>query len=297
MATTTPQLLRTYTDARGTRRELILRSGAGGSRLVIDRHARAARDERLLAHLHPDEPRENAALICRDYLSRAPAARRCRRVHAADEGFVPGEGLVSGKGLLPGEGFVPGERPAAAAHVLPVSPVSVVGDGVRFQLERRTARTRIPELRWTRRAHSSCARTVSLREAIAEAESYEPFRALTRQAILQRRDDPAVSTITLQTELERVGASAIVLNRALREAVVRAVRSRHMSMSEIAMRCGRVKRDGRGNESGETSWLARRVGLLPEGGGGGVTPWVHSDVLGLIARRGLGISPREVELG
>jgi hypothetical protein len=26
------------------------------------------------------------------------------------------------------------------------------------------------------------------------------------------------------------------------------------------------------------------------------TPWVHSDVLALIARDGLGISPREVEL-
>jgi len=26
------------------------------------------------------------------------------------------------------------------------------------------------------------------------------------------------------------------------------------------------------------------------------TPWVHSDVLALIARRGLGLSPREVEV-
>ena len=34
-------------------------------------------------------------------------------------------------------------------------------------------------------------------------------------------------------------------------------------MSEIATRCGRVKRDSRGNESGETSWLARRLGILP----------------------------------
>jgi len=67
-------------------------------------------------------------------------------------------------------------------------------------------------------------------------------------------------------------------------------------MSEIAIRCGRVKRDRQGNESGETSWLARRLGLLPEGGQRIPTPWVHSDVLGLIARRGLGLSPREVEL-
>ncbi len=70
-----------------------------------------------------------------------------------------------------------------------------------------------------------------------------------------------------------------------------------ISASEIAIRCGRVKRDSRGNVTGETSWLARRIGLAPEGGGSTPTPWVHSDVLGLIARRGLGVSPREVELG
>jgi hypothetical protein len=67
-------------------------------------------------------------------------------------------------------------------------------------------------------------------------------------------------------------------------------------MSEIAIRCGRVKHDSRGNESGETSWLARRLGLLPEGGQSTPTPWIHSEVLGLIARQGLGMAPREVEL-
>jgi len=69
-----------------------------------------------------------------------------------------------------------------------------------------------------------------------------------------------------------------------------------VSLSAIAMRCGRVKRDPRGNLSGETSWLGRRLGLLPEAGEASPTPWVHSDVLALIARRGLGVSPREVEL-
>ena len=69
-----------------------------------------------------------------------------------------------------------------------------------------------------------------------------------------------------------------------------------LSMSEIALRCGRVKRDSKGNESGETSWLARRLGLLPDGGASAPTPWIHSDVLALIARQGLGLSPREVEV-
>ena len=39
-----------------------------------------------------------------------------------------------------------------------------------------------------------------------------------------------------------------------------------LTMSEIAIRCGRCKRDRRGNVSGETSWLARRIGLAPEAG-------------------------------
>jgi len=67
-------------------------------------------------------------------------------------------------------------------------------------------------------------------------------------------------------------------------------------MSQIAIRCRRIKRDARGNESGETSWLARRVGIMPEAGAQAPTPWIHSDVLALIARDGLGITPGEVEM-
>ena len=61
------------------------------------------------------------------------------------------------------------------------------------------------------------------------------------------------------------------------------------------MRCGRTKRDSSGGLSGDTSWLARRVGMLPEGGRRVPTPWVHTDVLALIARSALDVSPREVE--
>jgi hypothetical protein len=67
-------------------------------------------------------------------------------------------------------------------------------------------------------------------------------------------------------------------------------------MSEIAIRCGRFKRDRSGRRSGETSWLARRIGQMPEGGQARPTPWIHSDTLALIARDGLGLSPHEVEL-
>jgi hypothetical protein len=67
-------------------------------------------------------------------------------------------------------------------------------------------------------------------------------------------------------------------------------------MGEIATRRGRVKRGRNGSESGETSWLARCIGQLPEAGRPRPIPWVHTDVLALIARDGLGISPHEVEL-
>jgi hypothetical protein len=128
-------------------------------------------------------------------------------------------------------------------------------------------------------------------------ESYEPLRSVTLRELALRRHDAAISTTALTAELVRVQNSPIVLNRGLREAALRSIEREQLSMSEIAIRCGRVKRDSRGNESGETSWLGRRLGLLPEAGQVTPTPWIHSDVLALICRRGLGVSPREVELG
>jgi hypothetical protein len=120
---------------------------------------------------------------------------------------------------------------------------------------------------------------------------------LTRAAIRAWRSDRRISVATLGLELRRIETSPIVLNRRLREAVVRAVRERGVSLSAIAIACGREKHDPRGNGSGETSWLLRRVGLAPDRARGVCNPWVHSDTLALIAREGLGIAPREVELG
>ena len=128
-------------------------------------------------------------------------------------------------------------------------------------------------------------------------DGYEPVRALTVRALARYRDDATVSVAVLRNELQRIDASRIVLNLGLRRAVLHALRTQRLSLSEIAFRCGRVKCDSKGNRSGETSWLSRRVGIAPESGGDGrPTPWIHSEVLALIAREGLGISPREVEL-
>ncbi|HXP36520.1 MAG TPA: hypothetical protein VN817_02035 [Solirubrobacteraceae bacterium] len=170
--------------------------------------------------------------------------------------------------------------------------------GRSFRLERFQTGMSIPELRWGCRpsvgAHEWLP--VSLRETIASLERYEPVRSFTVRAVALHEDVDDVSVTLLRAELRRVQESPIVLNRDLRKAVLDAVERRGQSMSEIAMRCGRIKRDAAGNESGETSWLARRLGLLPEGGRQRTTPWIHSDVLALIARDGLGVSPREVEV-
>jgi hypothetical protein len=274
-----------YTDRGGRPREVIAQQGTGASVLVVDRDVATLGDRRLVAHLGADEPAENAALVCRLYLQDARGCpRRCRPLTAEDLLTVP---------------FCDEDEAQ-------VEPGSVADDsplldrcGRSYRLEALRTGMSIPQLRW--RAHPALGtegepRLVSLREAVACLESYEPVRGLTVRALALPRRAPGVSTAVLRGELQRVRESPIVLNRRLREVLLATTERQGLSMSEIAIRCGRVKRDCRGNESGETSWLARRIGILPEAGRGMPTPWVHSDVLALIARRGLGLAPREVEV-
>jgi hypothetical protein len=270
-----------YTDARGRPREVITRHGLAGSVLVVDRDAIAHDDCMLVAHLPVDEPPENADLVCRSYLHDVRTRRlRCRGLTAEDAHTPP----------LQDEAAPPSGDP----HQQP--PVDCA-DGA-FRLLRVDAGMSIPVLRWCRAEHDASTGivVVSLREVIAQRESYEPMRTLTMRALAAHEGDGELSTAVLRAELARVLESPIVLNRRLREVMLSTLTLRGMSMSEMAIRCGRVKRDAKGNESGETSWLARRLGLLAESGQAAPTPWIHTDVLALIARCGLGISPREVEV-
>jgi hypothetical protein len=273
-----------YIDADGRPREVLTRQGSGGSVLVLDCDAATGGDLRLLAHLAADEPAENAAIVCRHYLEHSPGQRRrCRKVTRQDAQSAPFSEEHTGLEWGP----VPPD-------VQPVDP-----RGCSYGLGHVQTGMSIPELRWRRHCpegRAGEAELVSLREAVACLESYEPLRTLTLRALAQHRGGPGISTTALRSELERVQESPIVLNRRLRKVTLATIERQGLSMSEIAIRCGRVKHDCRGNQSGETSWLARRLGLLPEGGQNAPTPWVHTDVLALIARRGLGISPREVEL-
>ena len=102
-----------------------------------------------------------------------------------------------------------------------------------------------------------------MRKVIATLESYQPVRDITARALRCHRDDKRMSISTLRAELERMDASPIVLNRGLREAVQKTIAQQGLSMNEIAIRCGRFKRDSRGHTFGDTSWLARRVACVP----------------------------------
>ncbi len=288
-----------YTDVEGRLREILARPGHAGSVLVVDRDATTLGDRRLVAHLAADESAENAGLVCRYYL-RDPRGRRCRPVTPEDLLTAPFS-----------EGGAQADSELCSAP--PPDTVELLDrHGCVHRLEAFDAGMSIPQLRWRRLAgatefgeradrpesdRSSIGRQPErVRDVVGCLESYEPVRTLTAQALALHREDPAVSVAVLRAELQRLDASRIVLNRGLRRAVLVALRTRGLSLSEIAFRCGRVKRDGKGNSSGETSWLARRVGISPESGGGEPTPWIHSEVLAVIARHGLGLSPREVEL-
>ncbi len=278
------RVLARYTDWRGRSREVLAEGGFAGSVLVVDRDSSSRADRRLLAHLGADEPPENAVLVCEDYLVRARGRRcRCRALSAADRRTVPFADV------------------ADAEPVSPVAGAEAIDDkGRRYRLERLHTGMSIPELRWCAYPPAEAQAEpgpLSVRAVIAHLQDYEPVRTITLAELARCGEACEVSTTVLRGEMERVRDSPIVLNRKLRETVLETIERQGVSMSEIAIRCGRVKRDAAGNESGETSWLARRLGILPEGGRDAPTPWVHSDVLGLIARDGLGISPREVEMG
>jgi hypothetical protein len=274
--------LASYLDVEGRARELFALPGHGGSVLVLDRDATTLCDRRLVAHLAADEPRENAALVCRHYIDDTNG-RWCRRVQPEDLAIAP---------------FAQSEQDETRDFDVRHTCVED-RHGNAYCLGLLPGEHSTAQLRWCRRsveADTSVWEQVRLRDVIAALESYEPVHTLTEQAIAFHRDDPRVVLTRLCSEFERLCASPIVLNRGLREAVLDAIDRRGTSMSEIALRCGIVKRDRRGKVSGETSWLARRIGIMPEGGETAITPWIHSDVLGAIARKGLGISPREVEL-
>lgn len=277
-----PAPLGRYREARsGAIREIVCLPGAGGSTLVIDRDAVTLGERLLVAHLAADEPPANARIVASLYLADENRGR-CRHVTAEDVTATPSTGAL----------------PDADEQTSPDTPL-LDRDGVVYRIQELCPHGSLTELRWTRSdglSQGSSCEPLTLREVVAQLEDYEPARSITASALAAHDHDRRVSTRRLRVELERSMTSAIVLNRGVREVMQRKLAGGELSMSQIAMRCGRAKLDRRGVISGQTSWLARRVGLLPHGGCAEPSPWVHSDVLALIARDGLRASPREVEL-
>jgi hypothetical protein len=261
-------------------REVVSLPRPDGSTLIVDYQLGTLSDGLLIAHLSPDEPPENARIVSDLYLA-DDTKGRCRAVTPEDFDLT--------------RHATPPSPSPTASDVAPATPLRD-SDGRIYRICALRSSTKAPELRWTRSPHSGNTDfdVVTFRDVVGGLQAYEPARALTTQALTHGGKN--LSTRRLREEYERLAGSAIVLNRGLREAVQGELRRGQLSMSEIALRCGRVKRDGRGNISGETSWLARRIGQMPEGGDDHLCPWVHTDVLALIARDGLGVSPHEVEL-
>jgi hypothetical protein len=292
-----------YTSVTGGCREVVAIRRADRCVLVVDRDSLTLADSRLVACIQADEPSENAGVVCALYLDDENRGR-CRQVAPQDlAAGRPAEGLSTSAAYA---AFTDTEASTASADTEGALSTKLTGRGrdaspgysYRLHLRQREDCLDVFELCWCReQPGQDDPAPVCLREVVGALESYEPACELTLAALARYRDDSHVSTTELRVQLERVRESPIVLNRKLRQAVLDAGEQRGVSLSEIALRCGRIKRNGKGGPSGETSWLARRVGLLPESGSGAPTPWVHSDVLALIARNGLGVSPREVELG
>ncbi len=260
-------------------REVVSLQRPDGSTLVVDYQLGTLSDGRLIAHLSPDEPPENAQVVCELYLA-DDTKGRCRAVTPEDFDLTRHTTPPS----------PPADAPTAVDSLKDA-------EGHVYRIRQLPTRGTMPELRWTRSRDPGREfgfDAVSFRDVVAALEAYEPARTLTTQALTRCAGN--LSTRRLREEYARLVGSPIVLNRGLRETVQRKVMGGELSMSEIAIRCGRTKRDRRGNLSGETSWLARRIGQLPEGGESEPTPWVHTDVLARIARDGLGIAPREAEL-
>jgi hypothetical protein len=272
------QLLGHYPDrATGEQREIVLLHAAADQLLVVDRLVRGQDDARIVGQIAADEPAENAQLLARLYLADEDRRGRCAPLaqhtpHPAAELALP-----------------------EAFHLDRQQPVrDRAGLTYRLSIVQQHGGQR--ELRWTRADGHADGELISVRSIAGNCQDYEPVRTRTLAALHAYTDHPAVSTCVLRTELERLNNSPVLLNRLLRERIQTAAEDGELTYSEIAMRCGRVKRDRRGNVSGESSWLARRIGQMPEAGGEHPTPWIHSDVLALIAREGLGIAPSEVEL-
>lgn len=269
--------LSSYRDpVRAVRREIVQHERSDSARVLIDQIASDGADARLIAVLAADEPPENAVLMCGLYL-RDPTRGRCRLA-------CPEDLQVS----------APLTNEATALREPPDKLLDNQGRVYRLVAMDHRSRPQL-QLRWTRARPGSAPETVTLRAVVGAIEAYEPARSMTEQALCQQQLVGELSTERLRNELSTLSASTIVLNRGLREAVLRRVAAGE-SPRAMAERCGHLRDGGEARPSGDPSWLMRRIGLMPPSGSEAPTPWVSLDVLEVIACEALGVHPSEVAL-
>jgi hypothetical protein len=250
-----------YADETGDERELVVLVH-DGCQLVIDRTVADRSDPRLVGEFEADEPDKNAMMLALDYLGRAPQERRCAQ-------YVPAV-----------------DRPSSV-----LSGLLRDRDRNTYWLQRVARFGPGADLRWVCRTIGAGApAVVTLRTVVGALEVYEPPVSMTRDALAAHHD---AAGAMLRRELAHLGDSRFVLNRGLREAVA-AELARGTPLAEIARRCGHTRTRGRGITLGDGAWVARRVGLTPDGK---PTPsrWIDQSVLREIAAA-LGLPPAEVRL-
>ena len=192
--TSTP--LAHYTDRDGREREIVGIPGAGGSMLVVDRIHGGVGEERVVAHLCPDEPNENARIVTSLYLS-DPRPRRCRALRDEDLHGAPPDWTTEQQML---------------ADQAEAQDQEALVDQDRFAYElAEQGLLAVRELRWQRRSPDGSAEPVTLRQVIGALQSYEPARTRTAQALQRYDGDGEISVTCLRGEFERISSSSSVL--------------------------------------------------------------------------------------
>ena len=229
------------------RREIAHLPIADGSVLVVDRLSGTHGDARLLARLAADEPDENAQILCALYLE-DESRGRCRPVTAADLDAAPTT-----------------ETPDACA----VRELRD-DDGILYRVQTVAMDRRFPELRWTRSILALPAErfeTVRLREVIARFEDYEPARSITAHALATHRSDrtsqPAAWRPSSRGSLRARSSSTVGYAKPSSHVSPGAIDDERDRHSLRPRQAGPSRQT-----SGETSWLARRIGLASGGRGG-----------------------------
>lgn len=252
-----------YRNQNGEQREVVIYERPEQSTLVIDRNNESHADLRLVGEIPTDEPEANARLLACMWAG-CPLEKRHIAVYT-------------------------GELP----HVPEALPTRLAIDEVTYRIAL-VAREHGPgnDLRWVIERPGRPAVVTTLRQVVAAFEAYEPATAMSNAAIELTPEEVDGGHAVLARELNRVRSSRRILNRGLREAVQAEV-ARGTSLAEIAARCGRVE-IVKGASKGESSWVARRVGLAGDGHG---VPrrWIDRDVLVQIAAA-ISLTPADVEL-